>query len=211
MRKYKDFLEKDLTGVDSDIDFLIGQEEKRQREKIILIPSESIAPKSVREALGSVFTNLYAEGYPSISMTREEEKLFLDFKSQLGHYRRYANRRFYKGTEYIDFVEVLAQKRIAQCFATKEVEAEDIFVNIQPLSGAAANNVVYEAFLEPGDTIMGMSLSCGGHLSHGSPFHRSGKCYQIVSYEARQLPGETDMKTGKLDYDVILLTRQEWL
>jgi len=197
MRKYKDFLEKNIRQIDPDIDFLVGQEEKRQREKIILIPSESIAPKAVREALSSVFTNLYAEGYPSLSMSREEERLFLDFKQQLSFYRRYANRRFYKGTEYVDFVEILAAKRIAQCFATKEVPAEDIFVNIQPLSGAAANNVVYEAFLDPGDTVMGMSLAHGGHLSHGSPFHRSGKHYQIVSYEA-------DMKTGKLDYDAVM-------
>ncbi len=198
MKRYKDlFLRSNLAKIDPDIDFLIKQEEKRQREKIILIPSESIAPKAVRKALGSVFTNLYAEGYPALSMSREEERLFLDFKHQLGIYRRYANRRFYKGTENVDFLEILAAKRIVQCFATKEVEAKDIFVNIQPLSGAAANNVVYQAMLEPGDTVMGMSLAHGGHLTHGSQFHQSGKYYQIVSYEA-------DLKTGKLNYDAIL-------
>ncbi len=136
-------------------------------------------------------------------MTRDEEKQLLDFKNQLAYYRRYADRRFYKGGEYVNFLETLAQRRAAQCFATDKnsnaimkVSAEEIFVNVQPLSGAAANNSVYEAFVEPGDTVMGMALAHGGHLTHGSQFNRSGRRYHIISYEI-------DRETEKLDYQAI--------
>ena len=201
---YSNFLlEENLSEIDPDTDLIIGFEEDRQAKKLVLIPSESICPKAVRQALGSVFTNLYAEGYPPLRMTRDEEKLLLDFKDQLAHYRRYADRRFYKGGEYVNFVEALAQRRAAQCFATDKnphapikVGADQIFVNAQPLSGAAANNSVYEAFVEPGDTVMGMALAHGGHLTHGSQFNRSGKRYHIVSYEV-------DRVTEKLDYEAI--------
>jgi glycine cleavage system T protein len=196
-------LEENLSEIDPDTDIIIGFEENRQAKKLILIPSESICPKAVRQALGSVFTNLYAEGYPPLRMTRDEESLLLDFDDQLAHYRRYADRRFYKGGEYVNFVEALAQRRAAQCFATDKnpharmkIGADEIFVNVQPLSGAAANNSVYEAFVEPGDTVMGMALAHGGHLTHGSQFNRSGRRYNVVSYEV-------DRVTERLDYQVI--------
>ncbi len=178
----------DVSEVDPDIDLIIGFEKDRQARKLILIPSESICPKAVRQALSSVFTNIYAEGYPPLRMTRDEEKQLLDFKDQLAYYRRYADRRFYKGGEYVNFVETLAQRRAAQCFATDKdpnasmkVSPDEICVNVQPPSGGAANNVVYEAFVKPADTVMGMALAHGGHLTHGSEFNRSGKRYNIIS------------------------------
>ncbi|MFQ5834969.1 MAG: glycine cleavage system aminomethyltransferase GcvT [bacterium] len=203
-QEYSNFLLKEnLSEIDPDTDLIISFEEDRQAKKLILIPSESICPKAVRQALGSVFTNLYAEGYPPLRMTRDEERLLLDFKDQLVHYRRYADRRFYKGGEYVNFVETLAQRRAAQCFATDKnphapikVGADQIFVNVQPLSGAAANNSVYEAFVEPGDTVMGMALPHGGHLTHGSQFNRSGRRYHIVSYEVSE-------ETERLDYEAV--------
>jgi len=196
MIEYKDLVNKNLPEIDTDTGAIIHLEEKRQENKIILIPSESICPKPVREALGSCFSNIYAEGYPALRMSQEEEKQLLDFDRQLAYYRRYANQRFYKGCEYADFIESLARKRIARSFATDKIKAEDIFVNVQPLSGAAANNSVYEAFCEPGDTVMGMALSVGGHLTHGSSVNRSGKRYRIVSYGV-------DPQREKLDYQEI--------
>ncbi len=191
-----DFLfTEDLAELDPDTDRIIAYEKERQVNKIILIPSESICPKAVRQALGCVFTNLYAEGYPSLRMTKHEREYLLDFKHQFSYHWRYSDRRYYKGCEFVDFIEALAQRRAAELFATEETPAERIFANVQPLSGAAANNAVYDAFLEPGDTVMGMSLTQGGHLTHGSEANRSGKFYNIVSYL-------TD-RTGKLDYDAI--------
>ncbi|MCD6318240.1 glycine cleavage system aminomethyltransferase GcvT [Candidatus Aerophobetes bacterium] len=196
-RDYSYYLEAELSKVDPDISLIIDFEKARQIQKIILIPSESICPKPVREALSSPFSNLYAEGYPSPRMSEEnDEKVLLDYNYQLANYRRYSDRRFYKGVEFADFVESLAQRRIAKCFATDKVSADKIFVNVQPLSGAAANNAVYAAFIKPGDTIMGMSLSYGGHLTHGSEFNRSGKYYKVIPYEA-------DLTSGKLNYDAI--------
>ncbi len=188
---------KSLKEIDPLIHELINREEERQNRKIILIPSESICPLPVRQALGSVFTSIYAEGYPPKSMTLSPEERLEDISHQLAYYRRYADRRFYKGCDYVHFLETLAQRRIADCFANRRVGAKDIFVNVQPLAGAAANNAVYEAFVEPGDTVMGMSLSHGGHLTHGSVFNRSGKRYNIVSYEA-------DRTSEKLDYESIM-------
>lgn len=185
-----------LESLDPEIDHLIKLEEERQSRRIILIPSESTSPLAVRQALGSVFSHVYAEGYPPLRMTREDEELLLDYPYQLAHYRRYADRRFYKGTDYAHFAETLAQRRVAQCFATDVLPADRIYVNVQPLSGAAANNSIYDAFVRPGDTVMGMSLMHGGHLTHGSQFNRSGKWYSIVSYTV-------DPKTERLDYDAI--------
>ena len=191
-----DFLfTEDLAELDPDTDRIIAYEKERQVNKIILIPSESVCPKAVRQALGSVFTNLYAEGYPSLRMTKHEREYLLDFKHQFSYHWRYSDRRYYKGCEFVDFIEALAQRRAAELFATEETPAEQVFANVQPLSGAAANNAVYDAFLEPGDTVMGMSLMQGGHLTHGSEANRSGKYYNIVSYL-------TD-RTGKLDYNAI--------
>ena len=188
---------KDLAEVDPDVADLIAFEEERQARKLIMIPSESYCPRPVREALGSVFNNVYAEGYPRLQMTRDEEELLLQFDHELSYYRRYADRRFYKGVEYVDLIECLAQRRIAQCFANEKVGSDEIFVNIQPLSGSPANLSVYEALLEPGDTIMGLALPQGGHLTHGSPFNISGRRYNVVSYAASRA-------TEKLDYDEIM-------
>jgi len=191
------YLGADLADVDPAIGRIVDLEEERQARRIILIPSESIAPAPVREALGSVFNNIYAEGYPPLRMTRDDEALLLDLGHQLAYYRRYADRRFYKGADYVHFVETLAQRRCAACFANERVAAENIHINVQPLSGAAANLAVYDALMEPGDTLMGMDLFQGGHLTHGSEFNISGRRYQVASYGV-------DRRTGRLDYDRIM-------
>jgi glycine hydroxymethyltransferase len=185
-----------LSDADPDLHRLIALEEERQARRIILIPSESLAPAPVREALGSVFNNIYAEGYPPLRMTRDDEDLVLDLSHQLAYYRRYADRRFYKGADYVHFVETLAQRRCAACFANERIAAEDIYVNVQPLSGAAANLAVYDALMQVGDTLMGMDLFQGGHLTHGSEFNISGRRYRVVSYGVD--------RHGRLDYDRIM-------
>ena len=190
------FLNTDLGLVDPDIDDIIGFEEERQARKLIMIPSESMAPKAVRQALGSVFNNVYAEGYPPLRMTRDDEETLLDIPYELAYYRRYADRRFYKGVDYVHFVETLAQRRAADCFANEIASSQDIYVNVQPLSGAAANLAVYDTLLDVGDTVMGMNLYQGGHLTHGSEFNFSGKRYHVASYGVSKA-------TGKLDYDEI--------
>jgi len=198
MSQYCDtYLGAELADVDPDIGHIIALEEERQARRIILIPSESIAPAPVRAALGSVFNNIYAEGYSPLRMTRDDEALLLDLGHQLAYYRRYADRRFYKGADYVHFVETLAQRRCAACFADERVAAEDIYVNVQPLSGAAANLAVYDALMEPGDTLMGMDLFQGGHLTHGSEFNISGRRYRVVSYGV-------DRQTEQLNYDHIM-------
>lgn len=186
-----------VLDVDAQTAALIAAEERRQREKIILIPSESLTPLPVREALGSAFTSVYAEGYPRKAMMRQTQDELADIDAQLASYRRYADRRFYKGAEMADLVESLAARRAAECFATAEYPAERIFSNVQPLSGAAANLAVYDAFVKPGETVMGMALTEGGHLTHGSEFNVTGRRYRIVSYAI-------DRDTGKLDYEAIL-------
>jgi glycine hydroxymethyltransferase len=188
---------KDLAEVDPDVANLITFEEERQARKLIMIPSESYCPKPVREALGSVFNNIYAEGYPRLQMTRDEAELLLQFDHELAHYRRYADRRFYKGVDYVDLIECLAQRRVAECFANERASADEIYVNVQPLSGSPANLSVYGALLNAGDTIMGLALPQGGHLTHGSPFNISGSLYNVVSYAASRA-------TEKLDYDQIM-------
>ncbi|MFW6183098.1 MAG: hypothetical protein ACOC8X_04810, partial [Chloroflexota bacterium] len=149
-----DFIfEGSLADLDPGLSDLLSREDQRQRETIILIPSESMAPDAVREAVGSTFANIYAEGYPreeSRDMTEEE---ILDFEKELAHYRRYSDPRYYKGVEYADVLEALTRRRAAELFATNGISADDLFVNVQPLSGAPANNAVYTALLEPGDTI----------------------------------------------------------
>ncbi len=190
------YLGAEIGLVDPDVDLIIGFEEERQARKLIMIPSESMAPKAVRQALGSVFNNVYAEGYPPLRMTRDDEARLLDFPHQLAYYRRYADRRFYKGVDYVHFVETLAQRRCAAIFANERVSAGNIYVNVQPLSGAAANLAVYDAVVEAGDTVMGMDLYQGGHLTHGSQFNFSGKRYHVVSYGVSKT-------TGRLDYDEI--------
>jgi len=191
-----------LLDIDPQTAALIAAEERRQREKIILIPSESLTPAPVREALGSVFTSVYAEGYPRAAMMAQSPEQLADLDEQLASYRRYADRRFYKGAEIADIVESLAGRRAAECFATPEVPAERIYANVQPLSGAAANLAVYDAFVNPGDTVMGMALTEGGHLTHGSEFNVTGKRYRIVSYAV-------DPRTGQLDYKKIRQLAEE--
>jgi len=196
-RSKSDFLFRDdLEEIAPFVADLIRWEAERQARKLILIPPESYAPKAVREALGSVFQNVYAEGYPPLRMTRDPEARLRDVAWQLAFYRRYADRRFYKGVDYVHFVECLAQRRCAELFAHDHIQAEHIYVNVQPLSGAAANLAVYQALMEPGDVLMGMDLYQGGHLTHGSEFNLSGQRYRVVSYGV-------DPKTERLDYDQI--------
>ena len=164
-----------LEELDPDLSNLILLEAERQYRKLILIPSESAAPVAVREALGSVFQNIYAEGYPDEETRWMEQAEILDYEARLAHFRRYSDPRYYKGTEYADVLEALARRRCAELFAANDISADQIYVNVQALSGAPANNAVYHALVSPGDTIMGMSLLHGGHLSHGSPVNRSGK------------------------------------
>ncbi len=137
---------------------MIG-ELKRQQEGMELIASENYVSEAVLDALGSVFTNKYSEGYP-------------------GH-------RYYAGQKYTDIVENLAIERAKKLFGAEHV-------NVQPLSGAPANMIVYSAILKPGDTVLGMDLSHGGHLTHGHPVTLSAKIYNFVRYK-------TDA-SGKIDY-----------
>ena len=153
-------LEK-LAVCDPEIAAAIGEELGRQRNKIELIASENFVSPAVMEAMGSVLTNKYAEGYP-------------------GH-------RYYGGCQFVDQVEQIAIDRAKKLFGAEHA-------NVQAHSGANANTAVYFAFLQPGDTIMGMNLSQGGHLSHGSPVNISGKYYNVVPY------GVTH-ETERIDYD----------
>ncbi|WP_448569667.1 serine hydroxymethyltransferase [Thermus sp.] len=128
---------------------LIALEEKRQREGLELIASENFVSQEVREAVGSVLTNKYAEGYPGA--------------------------RYYGGCEIVDQVESLAIERAKALFGAA-------WANVQPHSGSQANMAVYMALMEPGDTLMGMDLAAGGHLTHGAKVNFSGKLYKVVSY-----------------------------
>jgi glycine hydroxymethyltransferase len=157
-----------LAEVDPAVHELTELEAERQVLKLILIPSESQAPMAVREALASAFQNIYAEGYPDEETRRMTEAEILDYPARLAHFRRYSDPRYYKGVEYADTAEELARRRTAMAFAANGVTPEQIFVNVQALSGAPANNAVYHALVSPGDTIMGMNLLHGGHLTHGS-------------------------------------------
>ncbi len=193
----KDFLIRGkLEEIDPEVQKLTQFEKERQFRKLILIPSESTAPESVRESLSSVFQNLYAEGYPDEEMRWMKQDELLDYPARLTHYRRYADPRYYKGVEYADMVESLARRRCAEVFATENVSADQIYVNVQALSGAPANNAVYHALIEPGDTILGMNLLHGGHLTHGSSVNRSGKLYKVVHYNV-------DPITEQIDYDKV--------
>lgn len=140
----------------------IAGEDKRQAEGLELIPSENYVSRAVREALGSVMTNKYSEGYPGA--------------------------RYYGGQEFTDEVERLAQERAKKLFGAE-------FANVQPLSGAPANLELYAALLEPGDTVLGMDLSHGGHLTHGHPVTLPAKVYRFVRYKMK------NPDTGEIDYD----------
>src|SRR5512139_3708718 len=171
-----------LARLDRDVYDLTQLEAERQARKLILIPSESTAPLAVLEALGSSFQNIYAEGYPDEETRWMSEKEILDYPARLAEFRRNSDPRYYKGTEYADVVEALARRRAAEAFAANGVKPEELFVNVQALSGAPANNAVYHALIEPGSVVMGLNLLHGGHLSHGSSVNRSGKYYKIVHY-----------------------------
>jgi glycine hydroxymethyltransferase len=185
-----------VAELDPDLQALLEREAARQASRIILIASESQSPDSVTEALASSFGNIYAEGYPREESRRQKEAEILDFDMELAHYRRYSDPRYYKGVEYADMLEALARRRAAELFAANGISPDNLFVNVQPLSGAPANNAVYTALLVPGDVIMGLNLNDGGHLSHGSPVNRSGKIYKSVPYFV-------DPATEILDYDAI--------
>ncbi len=185
-----------LADLDPEVYRLTQLEAERQARKLILIPSESQAPLAVREAMGSAFQNIYAEGYPDDEWRRMSEAELLDYDSRLAEYRRYSDPRYYKGVEYADIVESLAIRRAAEAFAANGVSADRIFVNVQALSGGPANNAVYQALVNLGDTIMGMNLLHGGHLSHGSSVNRSGKWFKAVHYAV-------DPETQKINYDTV--------
>ena len=185
-----------LSELDPDVYELTRLEAERQYRKLILIPSESQAPLAVREALASAFQNIYAEGYPDEDTRRMREEEILDYPTRLAHYRRYSDPRYYKGVEYADAIEALARRRCAEAFAANGFDADEIYVNVQALSGAPANNAVYHALVSPGDTVMGMNLLHGGHLSHGSSVNRSGKYYHAVHYAV-------DPETERIDYDSV--------
>ncbi|RME89333.1 MAG: glycine cleavage system aminomethyltransferase GcvT [Anaerolineae bacterium] len=185
-----------LADLDPDVYELTQIEAERQVRRLILIPSESQAPLAVREALSSAFQNIYAEGYPDEATRRMSEEEILDYPTRLAHYRRYSDPRYYKGVEYADVIEALARRRCAEAFAANGVSADQIYVNVQALSGAPANNAVYHALVDIGDTVMGMNLLHGGHLSHGSSVNRSGKYYHAVHYTV-------DPETERIDYDAV--------
>ncbi|WP_429373586.1 serine hydroxymethyltransferase [Paenibacillus sp. DS2015] len=131
----------------------MGLELARQRSNIELIASENIVSEAVMEAMGSVLTNKYAEGYPG--------------------------KRYYGGCEHVDIVEDIARDRAKELFGAEHV-------NVQPHSGAQANMAVYLAALKPGDTVLGMNLAHGGHLTHGSPANASGLLYNFVAYGVQE-------------------------
>ncbi|MBR2753766.1 serine hydroxymethyltransferase [Candidatus Saccharibacteria bacterium] len=147
---------------------LIESEKTRQSEGLELIPSENYVSKAVLEAMGSVLTNKYSEGYPSFEGIPEwnDEKIS---ETVLSNYR------YYGGQENVDRIERLAISRACKLFSADHA-------NVQPHSGANANEAVYFSWCEAGDKILAMSLPAGGHLTHGSPVTRSAKIYQFVSY-----------------------------
>ncbi|RIU94996.1 serine hydroxymethyltransferase [Oceanobacillus picturae] len=149
---------------DKEVFEAIQAEKTRQQEKIELIASENFVSEAVMEAMGSVLTNKYAEGYPG--------------------------KRYYGGCEHVDVVENLARDRAKDLFGAEHV-------NVQPHSGAQANMAVYFTVLEPGDTVLGMNLNHGGHLTHGSPVNFSGTLYNFVDYGV-------DKETEQLDYASVL-------
>lgn len=195
--------EESWDEVDPETVRITAFEESRQVNKLIMIASESVAPPAVRQALGSVFTDLYAEGYPALHTIHEPEALIEDIPYQLAYFHRYGDRRYYKGTEFADLIEALAQNRIRHLFAPNryphnpvQIGPDQIQANVQPWSGANANSAVYLALLQPGDTILGMNLAHGGHLSHGSPVNLSGKLFKVIPYGV-------DPRTGRIDYDEV--------
>ncbi len=191
-----------LEDLDPDVAELVRHETARQARYLIMIPSESTVPQAVRQVLSSAFHNIYAEGYPLESNRHLSEDEILDYNARLTEFRRLADDRYYKGAEYANIVESLARRRAAEVFAANGQTSDDLYVNVQPLSGAPANNAVYTALLDVGDTVMGMDLIEGGHLTHGSPVNRSGKFFNIISYGINPT-------TGDIDYDAMRQLAEE--
>src|SRR5436309_13381264 len=151
----------ELVRTDPDVADAIRNETRRQGAQLELIASENLVSEAVLAALGTVFTNKYAEGYPG--------------------------KRYYGGCEYADVVESLAINRLKQLFACDHA-------NVQPHSGTQANTAVYMTVCKPGDTILGMNLAHGGHLTHGHPLNFSGIMYRVVPYGVRK-------DTETIDYE----------
>ncbi len=154
-------MSRPLLEVDPDIAAAIDNETRRQHEGLELIASENFVSEAVLEAMGSVFTNKYAEGYPG--------------------------KRYYGGCEYADVVENLAHDRAKQLFGAEHA-------NVQPHAGSQANMAAYAAVIQPGDTVLGLNLAHGGHLTHGHHLNFSGKTYKIVPYGVTK-------ETETIDYD----------
>ena len=157
----KNKMSRPLFEADPDISAAIDNETRRQHQGLELIASENFVSEAVLEAMGSVFTNKYAEGYPG--------------------------KRYYGGCEYADVVENLARDRAKELFGAEHA-------NVQPHSGSSANMEAYAAVLQPGDTILGLNLAHGGHLTHGHHLNFSGKTYRIVPYGVTK-------ETETIDYD----------
>src|SRR5271166_6021837 len=154
-------MSRPLDEVDPEIADVIREEVRRQATSIELIPSENFVSEAVLEAMGSVLTNKYAEGYPG--------------------------KRYYGGCEFVDIAEQLAIDRAKSLFGAEHA-------NVQPHSGTQANVAVYMAALQPGDTVLGMNLAHGGHLTHGHPLNFSGKTYKFIAYGVTK-------DTETIDYD----------
>jgi glycine hydroxymethyltransferase len=159
-----------LSSQDAEVYAALAGEQKRQKHGMELIASENYVSPAVLEALGSIFTNKYSEGFPG--------------------------KRYYGGQEFTDAVERLAISRAKALFKSDHA-------NVQPLSGAPANIAVFFAWLEPGDTVLGMDLSHGGHLTHGSPVTYMAKLFNFVRYKIKNI------ETGELDYDELLATAKK--
>lgn len=166
--------------MDKAIFGLIEEERRRQREGLELIPSENYVSREVLLAMGSEFTNKYSEGYPSFDGLGAESDEEIAAQSLPSH-------RYYGGQENTDRAERLAIARACRLFGADHA-------NVQPHSGAQANNAVYNAWLEPGDTVLGMNLGHGGHLTHGAAVTQAAKIYNFVAYG-------TDLETGNIDYE----------
>lgn len=151
---------KNLLRTDPEISFWIKKEEARQKEGLEMIPSENYVSPAVLESMGSILTNKYSEGYPK--------------------------KRYYGGNDFIDEIEIIAQKRAKKLFGVEHV-------NVQPYSGSPANLAVYLACCQPGDTIMGLDLTHGGHLTHGWKVSATGIFFRSIQYQV-------DPEDGKIDF-----------
>src|SRR5450432_2078976 len=154
-------MSRPLYEADPEVALAIDNETRRQHDGLEMIASENFVSEAVLEAVGSVFTNKYAEGYPG--------------------------KRYYGGCEYADVVENLARDRVKRLFGPEHA-------NVQPHSGSQANAAAYMTLIQPGDTILGLDLAHGGHLTHGHKLNFSGKLYNVAGYKVRE-------DTETIDYD----------